>query len=586
MNKSRNPQRKFSFLLWPLTLLITLLVVQAIFAPHAQAAQSLLEATAESMAATLETPEAANALYIPVVQHGEAEATASATPPTKVPTVTSTASPTVTDEPTATTEPTETTEPEPTATTEPTPERLGEELFVESQWQIDSSALAVDAQGGMHLAYVYYEPTTGVDPSGDENPTSAVYAYCAQDCETPAKWKRVSLGEAVSEVQVALTPAGDPRLLLLVRTRQAGEKADQYVYAQCNENCTNAGQWSLGTVVTIPNNLSWNVDPDFNDRMLEPRHSFALDPLGQPRFIYYEYNVEAAPEGIGAYYAACNTDCTNPLSWSHTSMTLAYDQLGTLYWEELHNPALTFTSDGKPRVIAFLQTADKILPSKSIVYYECNEFCDDDGDGTDNWLSVSLLPVAGPGPSDWDIELDTNGGVHAALYVWPAPQNGDSLTYVWCKSDCLVKENWQGVGLGLGDYAGSSPNLALDAEGRPRIAYIASDYESEGAYPALYYGWCKSNCQTANGQWQHKRVENNENLLAEWDAGYPEICVGGFWAGHVPALALGPTGTLHIAYDTNYYGPCEYDEASHTWQEREYNYLVRRTVHTINFTQP
>jgi hypothetical protein len=150
-----------------------------------------------------------------------------------------------------------------------------------------------------------------------------------------------------------------------------------------------------------------------------------------------------------------------------------------------------------------------------------------------------------------------------------------------------VKENWQGVGLGLGDYQGNYPNLVLDAEGRPRIAYISSDYESEDSPPALYYGWCKSNCQSANGQWEHKRVETSANLMAEWEAGYPDpVCVGGFWGGQVPALALGPTGTLHVAYDTNYYGPCEYDGASNTWQEREYNFLTLRTVHVVNFTQP
>ena len=42
-------------------------------------------------------------------------------------------------------------------------------FFAENQWKTSSASVAVDAQGGIHLAYYYYEPQDG------ESPTSAVY---------------------------------------------------------------------------------------------------------------------------------------------------------------------------------------------------------------------------------------------------------------------------------------------------------------------------------------------------------------------------------------------------------------------------
>src|SRR5690606_19607633 len=97
--------------------------------------------------------------------------------------------------------------------------------------------------------------------------------------------------------------------------------------------------------------------------------------------------------------------------------------------------------------------------------------------------------------------------------------------------------SWQWVGLGLGSYQGRAPDLELNAQGQPRIVYVSEDYSSEeSAYGSLFYGWCDTNCQSAGGQWQHKRVENGFILMAEWEAGYPEPCGGGFWSGRVPAL--------------------------------------------------
>ena len=59
--------------------------------------------------------------------------------------------------------------------------------------------LSTDAEGGIHLAYHYYEAV------GEGAPTHGVYQYCASECDKAAKWKSVALGENVSEIQLELT---------------------------------------------------------------------------------------------------------------------------------------------------------------------------------------------------------------------------------------------------------------------------------------------------------------------------------------------------------------------------------------------
>ncbi len=297
-------------------------------------------------------PAAVNALYIPAVQNKGDRSQPTVTPsvtvvPTEEPTEEPTSQPT--EEPTE--EPTETptTTPTTTPTATPTPERLGAGVVLDEQWKVASSALAVDAEGGMHLAYVYYEPQHRPDPD-DDNPTAAVYSYCQAHCDSKRNWQMVMLGDQVSEVQIGLTPLGQPRLLLLVRAEAAWGKADQYLYAECDENCTKLAGWQVGAVIMSANNLSWNPDPDFLNRDDEPKRSFALDPQGRPRFVHYHYNAEHALGTIGAYYAACDAHCTESASWTHTRITQVYEQFGTWYWEELYDPALAFTSTGHPRL--------------------------------------------------------------------------------------------------------------------------------------------------------------------------------------------------------------------------------------------
>jgi hypothetical protein len=182
----------------------------------------------------------------------------------------------------------------------------------------------------------------------------------------------------------------------------------------------------------------------------------------------------------------------------------------------------------------------------------------------------------------WDIALDANDRPRIALY--PAAMSdgsGEQLYYLWCNSDCLNEAAWQGHNLGLGSKNGRGPDLELDAQGHPRLAYAL---ETVGV---LGYSWCNVNCETSTAQWEHTVVETDEVLAQEWPGAYPISCNPGLWHGLTPTLALDKVGGPHIAYDTTYHAYCLYQDPTHPTDPPYYRFeLIVRAVRTVFFPQP
>lgn len=475
--------------------------------------------------------------------------------------------------------------PTPVTPTPPLPARLGFGLFPESAWRTSSSDVAVDNANGIHLAYVFTEPMVGLDPDGTNNPTTAVYRTCQTGCANAQNWSSVILGEAVSEVQIGLTPAGKPRLLLLTRATLGAQPADRYVYAACDQNCTSVGGWQTATIATVPNSLSyqWQDDPNsFEDypREYQARRYFALDPTGRPRFVYYHYNAEVDAAGGGAYYAACDAACTTPGNWTHTRVTEVTDWSGTVEWEILERPALAFTPDGQPRMLAAMLPLG-ILRFSGLYYIACDGGCDQ----VENWHKT-LIGQNGDEFGDWDLAVDGAGRPHMVV----AQGWGEGLRYARCDANCLDAFNWQSTQVEIAPAEELA--LVLNAQGQPRIAFKMGEFDDSGnnSFNSLYYLWCNGDCQTATAQWQRARVETSHHLLAEWPGSYPPACVGHEWDAWymlVPSLALGPNGEPRIATDVGYLASCEYDPATGTWQSGEgiFN-TVWRGVHIASFAQP
>jgi hypothetical protein len=153
----------------------------------------------------------------------------------------------------------------------------------------------------------------------------------------------VRLSRWVREVQVAVTAAGQPRLLIRKESTVYNGGSD-YLYAACNQNCTDSKQWAVSHVLS-----SWGTDIfDISDDK-NPQRSFALDLQGRPRFFYLDRNYfYKEPDHYGSCYAYCDADCNDTKNRCETEVGrfINYDA------EVFKYPSLAFTKAGQPRVVA------------------------------------------------------------------------------------------------------------------------------------------------------------------------------------------------------------------------------------------
>lgn len=117
--------------------------------------------------------------------------------------------------------------------------------------------------------------------------------------------------------------------------------------------------------------------------------------------------------------------------------------------------------------------------------------------------------------------------------------------YVWCDAAaCLDGAAWGKADIGLPTFNGEGVAMALDAAGRPRLAYQMGD---EG----LGYAWCDGGCESALG-WRSRTAEAMAAVSAEYPPGLPQHqgCPILTWLNGVrPSLALDPAGHPRLGYD-------------------------------------
>lgn len=415
--------------------------------------------------------------------------------------------------------------------------------FLEPQIKHASADLALDGAGAMHAAYVHFTPAA-------ENPR-AVYTFCAAGpaaCAGAAAWRSVALGERVREVQLELSPAGAPRLLIVSDAPDGGLA---HHYAACERGCADASAWASALVVT-----SYNADAVTDQD--QPQRSFALDPQGRPAFLYNDRNYQyAEPDLYGAYYASCAARCTESASWSTTGLSRIHRGYLTFDYEKMSYQALRFTPDGGARFIArvYALNADGSNAENGLYYYGCDAACD----SAAGWQRRFLLPTGGgavPHPS-WDLELDGAGRPRVALFLGDSitpPEFINQLLYIACDAAaCLAPGDTWSFSRVLGVQGdGQGADVALDAQGRPRIAWIDADGD-------LGYAWCDSGCASEGAAWRQQVVETEAQLRQEQPQAIPPHCRNDLWSGLAPVLALDAAGSPRIVYDVAVSADCYYD---------------------------
>ena len=418
-------------------------------------------------------------------------------------------------------------------------------LYLNRGVKTASASAAVDASGGMHAAYVHFVP-------GAEHPP-AVYTSCsggAARCADAANWRSVQLADLAREVQLQLTPAGQPRLLIVTDSAVYANGKD-YWYAACDAGCENQAQWSLTRVAASHGTAVTDFDEE-----ARPQRYFALDPQGRPRFLYRDRNYfYREPDHLGTYYVACDANCTDAANWTETRLNFMIQEDFRFVEESWWHPALAFTSTGQPRVIAelYAKNEDGSEAPSGLYYFECDGGCDSRAGWSRFWV---LELGSGPSPySGWDLELDAANRPHIALFTADGAQHqiDHELIYLRCDGDCLADSGWKGTTLGLPVTDGQAPDLELDKQARPRIAYGAGRGD-------LGYAWCDSACETSDTQWKSKVVETAEAMEAANPQALPLHCDNDLWHGARPVLALDAAGSPRIAYDVTVDARCHYKD--------------------------
>jgi hypothetical protein len=161
-------------------------------------------------------------------------------------------------------------------------------VVLDSAVFLDAStrALAVDANGRLHLAYQKSDTVASVKP--------IVYSTCASSCTNTANWQFAQIEEDPRDHAapvVALDVLGVPSVAYWGK---AGPSAT-IVYARCNGVCTTTIGWDVLPIQVIDASTS---DLD--------QHSLVIDAAGRPQMSF---------QHGGLAYAGCISSCTVPGAW-------------------------------------------------------------------------------------------------------------------------------------------------------------------------------------------------------------------------------------------------------------------------------
>lgn len=431
-----------------------------------------------------------------------------------------------------------------TPTTSPTPPQQGSggALYPMTAIKTASAAARVDTNGVMHAAFVHFVPQA--------DKPAAVYGVCAaggNDCTNAANWSFVQLTDQAAEVQLALTAAGQPRLLI-VGSSKVYPAGKDYIYAECDDGCGNVANWATTRVLSSDGTAIFDTLDQH-----APQNYFALDGQGRPRFVYQDRNFLIEPDHYGAYYVSCEADCTDPQNWTQTQVGRWIR--GTGLYELFTYASLTFTRAGGPRLIAkvLAQNEDGSEAPAGLYYYACDQGCESPG----NWQRVFLTEVGGgsfPLPA-WDLELDANDRPRIALFTGdgtiPNGFESNVLHYLQCDTNCMVDNSWSARPVTVRGE-GETPDLELDAQGRPRIAAIFNG--------SVGYVWCDAACDAGDVQWKVQVVETPQEMKQGNPQAIPLTCDSDLWKALTPSLALDRDGNPRIAYDVQVDARCRFED--------------------------
>jgi len=432
------------------------------------------------------------------------------------------------------------------------PASAGARYFAPAQ-ESASATIAADKAGGLHAAFTGYDKPTG---------NVVYYRHCASACETDTNWRQVSLDiPQPINVQIGVTPDGKPRLLITSFGPNTAGAGRMYTYAECNESCTDRANWALAPVA---NSAERTFSGLFEFKI--PEHSFVVDDRGQPHFVYVDANYIAEPDHYGTYHLTCAANCTDAENWIETNLAIKPNPYNTELWDQV---ALAVAPGGRLRLLAqvYALGQDGTQFEDGLYYYQCDAGCG----SLDSWQRTRVIETGRgsyPNPT-WDLEVLPDGRPRAVLFAgadMTQPSLDHQLIYLWCDTGCDSDKNWNGHAVtATGD--GESPDLALTADGHPRLAFL-------GQYGDLGTLACDTDCESDHGTWVLKLQDATADAAGDRPVALPFTCDGEVWNGMMPRLALAGSRTW-FAYDLVDSGRCLYKEYGDPVTYAEFHELWR-----------
>lgn len=359
--------------------------------------------------------------------------------------------------------------------------------------------VVVDEAGGIHVAYAAYVGGR------------AFYARCKASCSGSDAMDVVTfeVGDSISNVALAVTPDGRPRLVLA--------EFDKVYFAACDTGCGERAHWQVTPIF------------DHDNRMEVSGAALTLDAEGRPRFLMHTYVAtlgvhQEAPE---TFLASCDESCDDAGSWR-------FDRVAEDIWQY---PELRFDSRGRMQVVAGKVVFESGVPSAKLgTHFICDDGCEEPA----AWRSVPLgalfeNTVVKPSIS---LALTPEGGARIALLMQdddPSTPDGRALAYASCDGDCEAA-SYRAAYLSQNQALRSGVSIALD-HGSPRVAFTL-DYNI-----GVYH--CEAHDCT-DADWELAKVEFASDLPADDVFLFPG-CSAGAWFLDSPSLAL-DRGALRVGY--------------------------------------
>lgn len=353
---------------------------------------------------------------------------------------------------------------------------------------VDFAALALDPAGRPRLLLRL--------PAQSDALYVFQYWLCDLDCANPAQWSGGSIGYAyrrqVGWVEsfihsFALDHQGRPRFVYYDSGENVDDPHQGVFYATCDANCAAASSW-------------------YETRLLADSQAteFALtfSPDDQPRLAFTTYDSETMANLV--VYAECHQTCGAADNWAGLAL-VATASSGVSHWA---NFSLAVDDGGRPRLALYTGTGSGGSLSPNTLYYlgcaagDCAQAA--------NWTAVDPGFPPTHGEEGVSLALDSQNRPRIAYHAPMAA--GLGLYYAWCNGNCeTAASGWQtqevepseevNAELPIPPWPGCPfpacnppvppctmaswdtglrPSLALDRQGRPRIAYDAN-HEQGGA---------------------------------------------------------------------------------------------------------